>query len=89
MPDTTAKQLADGPAVPISLTVNRESSQWVVRAWYHGNSMDEALHPTLIAEYGIDPAAVPLNARWRDLYRAVAIALEDLAAGDVDVEYAG
>lgn len=89
MPDTLGKTLADGPAVPITLTVQRDAGHWVLRAWYHGNTIHEALHPVLLAERWLDHVQVPAHCRWVDLYRAVAIAIEDLATGDVDRVHGG
>lgn len=89
MADTLGKSLADGPAVPVTLTVSRDSGHWVLRVWYHGHTIMEALHPLMLAERWLDHVQVPVNARWVDVYRAVAIAIEDLATGEVDRVHGG
>lgn len=81
MSDNIGEQLANGPAVPITLTIQRDSGHWVVRAWYHGHTIHDALHPILLGERWLDHERCPARLRWRDLYREVAIVVEELAAG--------
>lgn len=90
MPDSNVDRLRRGPAVPLTLTVQRDSSYWVIRAFYHGNTIHEALHPVLVAERWLSANEAPPNATWHQLYTAVAIAMSDLAEinnGFVDGHY--
>lgn len=79
MPDTKKDRLRRGPAVPITITVQLDRSHWCVRCWYHGNTMAEALNPTLIAERWLSGNEAPTDATWHQLYTQVAIAMQDLA----------
>jgi len=81
MPDDIATRLAGTYAVPLTFTVGLEANHWCVRAWYHGHTVHDALHPVLVAEYTLRHDQAPPHALWGELYRGVAIAIEDLAAG--------
>lgn len=83
MPDDKLDLLRKGPAVPLTITIHRDAGHWCLRAWYHGNTIHDALHPVLVAERWLTHEQAPVNASWQVLYRAVAIAMEDLAAVDV------
>lgn len=78
MADINREQFVKGPAVPLSFTLSRHEKCWVVRSWYHGASMAEALMPSLVAERYLDPARVPLECSWEVVLRELAIAIEDL-----------
>ncbi len=81
MPDNLVRALVAGPAVPTTLTINRDQGLWTLRLWYHGHTMAEALNPVLLAELVLPGDQVPINARWEDLWRAVALKVLDLADG--------
>ena len=68
-----------GPAVPLTFTVEIDRHKWVIRGWYHGTTMVEALHPIMICERWLSGNEAPEDATWRQLYTQVAIAFEDLA----------
>jgi hypothetical protein len=79
--------IAEGPAVPLNLAVLRSGGAWVVQAWYHGSTVYEALHPVLVAERRLPLETVPVNCTWETLWHAVALALLDLADGEVSAHY--
>lgn len=79
MTDTAKHTLVTGPAVPLSITVNRDNGYWVLRAWYHGTTAAQALHPKLVGERVFSHDEVPYDATWRALWLSCAIAVNDLA----------
>lgn len=87
MSSPQAQRIADGPAVPLSMTVNRDAGRWHVQVWYHGSTVLEALHPVLVADRWLDPGRVPPQATWHTLWFHVADALVDLADGEVTASY--
>lgn len=89
MSATLGKALADGPAVPVTITCSRDNGHWCLRVWYHGHTIMEALHPVMLAERYLDHDQVPAHTSWRTLYTHAAIAIEDLAQGEVDRVYGG
>lgn len=79
MADNAAHTIVTGPAVPLTLTVQRDGGHWCLRAWYHGNTALEALNPQLVAERYFSKGQVPLTASWVELWKAVALAVDDLS----------
>lgn len=79
MPDNAAHTIVTGPAVPLTLVVQRDGGHWCLRAYYHGNTIRETLNPTLVAERYFSKAEVPLQAAWVDLWKHVALAVDDLS----------
>ena len=69
----------------MTLTVGRETGHWVIRLWYSGTTMNELLHPTQVAEMTLDCTETPVNAKWGDLWRAVALAVLDLSDGEAEL----
>jgi len=87
MSSDAARRISEGPAVPLNLTVHRDSGRWHLQVWYHGTTVHEALHPVLVAERWMDPVKVPPQVPWHTLWFHVADALVDLADGVVDATY--
>lgn len=81
MPDNNLERLTRSPAVPLTFTVARDNGHWHIMGWYHGSTVVEALHPTLVCERWLPQDRAPINATWQTLYREVAIAFEELASG--------
>lgn len=79
MADNPTRTIVEGPAVPLTLVVQRDGGHWVVRGFYHGHTMAEAVRPLLVAERYLSKARVPLETDWATLWREVALAIEDLA----------
>jgi len=79
MADNSANTIVTGPAVPLTLVVQRDHGRWVLRAFYHGNTIVEALHPQLVAERWFSDVEVPQSPTWCTLWTEVALAVEDLA----------
>jgi len=79
MPDNAAHTIVTGPAVPLTLVVQRDGGHWCLRAYYHGNTVNEALNPALVAERYFSKAEVPLQTTWHSLWKAVALAVDDLS----------
>lgn len=79
MADNAIHTIITGPAVPLTLVVQVDGAHWVLRAFYHGTTMHEAMNPQLVAERYFSKGEVPLEATWRQLWLAVALAVDDLA----------
>jgi hypothetical protein len=79
MPDNTVHTIVTGPAVPLTLVVQRDEGRWVLRAFYHGNTIAEAMRPQLVAERYFSPDEIPSSSTWSTLWTEVALAVEDLA----------
>jgi hypothetical protein len=79
MADNAVHTIITGPAVPLTLTVQVDAGHWVLRAWYHGKTMADALNPQLVAERYFSKAQVPLEPTWRELWLHVALAVDELS----------